>query len=77
MVLFTAHISGHTYQHDIVWFYNGKLYKPDFSSNAGSNKTLNNFTYTTDRGTQYVKYNNIDESQHGGVATVKCYDFMG
>ena len=77
MVLFTAVTHGDKYSHDIVWFYDGKLYTPNFSSNVGNNKTLNNFTYTSDRGYFYVKYHNIDTSQYGGVATVKCYDFMG
>ena len=77
LVLFTAKTLGN-YYHDIVWFYNGKLYTPNFSSNVGSSTTLNNFTYTNDRGSCVVKYSNKDTSQYSdGIATVKCYDFMG
>ena len=68
---------GNKYSHDIVWFYDGKLYTPNFSSNVGTNKTLNNFTLTNTYGTYNVKYNNIDTEENAGVATVKCYNFMG
>ena len=76
LVLFTAVTYGQKYSHDIVWFYDGKLYKPDFSSSVGINTTLNNFTYTNYHGDCIVKYNNI-ETVSAGMATVKCYDFMG
>ena len=75
-VLFTARTSGN-YHRNIVWFYNGKLYAPDFSKNVGSNTTLNNFTFTNDHGSSHVKYNNTDTTPHSdAVAIVRCYDFM-
>ena len=77
LVLFTAVTYGNKYSHDVVWFYNGKLYTPNFSSSVGHNETLNNFAFTDTHGSYDVKYNNIDTSEFGGVATVKCYDFMG
>lgn len=72
LVLFTAQTSK-SYHRNIVWFYNGKLYIPDFSSSVGHDNTLNNFIYTNYNGIYYVKYNNTDDA----VATVKCYNFMG
>ena len=76
LVLFTAQTGG-SYHHNIVWFYNGKLYTPDFSSNVGSNTTLNNFTCTNNHGTYNVKYNNTETIIHdSAVAFVRCYDFM-
>ena len=77
LILFTAHTSM-SHQHNIVWFYKGKLYTPDFSSSAGANSTLNNFIYTSSNGTYYIKYNNTEKNttRPDAVATVKCYDFI-
>ena len=78
LILFTAE-TGYNYYRNIVWFYNGKLYTPDFSSSVGINKTLNNFTCTIPHGIYTVKYNNIETntSSPSSVAFVKCYNFMG
>ena len=73
LVLFTAK-TYNNYHHNIVWFYNGKLYAPDFSSSVGNNTTLNNFTCTNTT----VNYNNTETSTYpSAVAIVRCYDFMG
>ena len=77
LVLLTARTSGQLYNHNIVWFYNGKLYSTDFSSNVGSDTTLSNFTCTNYHGTYCVKYHNTEPSPvPNATAIVKCYNFI-